>query len=236
MILLHQFPPRWGLLNPSPFCMKLEVYLRLAKLPYQVKHMMDPRKAPKGKLPYIVDNDQVISDSSIIIDYLKSTYGDPLDAHLNVEQRAEALAFQRLIEEHLYWVAVYSRWLDPSNWPQIKKIFFKKLPFWLRPIIAYSLRKTIREELMGHGVGRHTREQIYHMGIQDLTALKHYLADKPYIMGDQLTSLDASVYAFLASVMKAPIQSPLSEFANAEVSFVEYLKRMEGQINQGLLS
>jgi len=33
MIKLYQFPTAWGLPNPSPFCMKLEVYMRLAEIP-----------------------------------------------------------------------------------------------------------------------------------------------------------------------------------------------------------
>ena len=33
MIKLFQFPPAFGLPNASPFCMKLETWLRMAGLP-----------------------------------------------------------------------------------------------------------------------------------------------------------------------------------------------------------
>ena len=36
MIKLYQFKPAWGLPNPSPFCMKVETYLRMAGLSYGV--------------------------------------------------------------------------------------------------------------------------------------------------------------------------------------------------------
>ena len=49
MIKLYQFPAAWGLPNPSPYCMKLEVYMRLAEIPYEIVTWHDPRKAPKGK-------------------------------------------------------------------------------------------------------------------------------------------------------------------------------------------
>ena len=52
-VKLYQFPSAWGLPNPSPFCMKLEVFLRLAEIPYEIVTWPDPRKAPKGKLPFI---------------------------------------------------------------------------------------------------------------------------------------------------------------------------------------
>ena len=77
MIELYQFPPMWGLPNFSPLCLKLETWLRMAKLPYQAPKCGIPLgKAPKHKLPYIVDRGQSIGDSSLIIDYLKATYGD----------------------------------------------------------------------------------------------------------------------------------------------------------------
>src|SRR5215467_2268822 len=75
MIKLYQFNPAWGLPNPSPFCMKVETYLRMVGLPYEVVNGAMPFKAPKKKLPYIEDGAQVVADSGFIVDYLKKTYG-----------------------------------------------------------------------------------------------------------------------------------------------------------------
>lgn len=48
MIRLHQFPPVFGR-NVSPFTLKLETWLRLAGLPYEVIATRNPGRAPKGK-------------------------------------------------------------------------------------------------------------------------------------------------------------------------------------------
>jgi Glutathione S-transferase N-terminal domain len=48
MVTLYKFIPAWGLPDLSPFCVKLETYLRLAKIPYETQ-VGDPRKAPKKK-------------------------------------------------------------------------------------------------------------------------------------------------------------------------------------------
>src|SRR5579872_6852327 len=114
MITLFQFTPLWDLPNVSPFCMKLEVYLRLAKIPYKVKYVNNPSRGPKGKLPFIKDNDEAMADSGLIIDYLKAKYGDPLDHDLTHAQQGESRALQRLLEEHLYWVMLYARWIEPA--------------------------------------------------------------------------------------------------------------------------
>lgn len=79
MIRLHQFYPVWTLTTASSFCLKLETYLRMVGHPYEVVVEMDPRKAPLGKLPYIEDGGQTLVDSGLIVDYLKTKYGDSLD-------------------------------------------------------------------------------------------------------------------------------------------------------------
>ena len=67
MIKLYQFEPAFGLPNASAFCMKVETYLRMARLPYEIARNADIRKAPKGKMPYIEDKGQVIADSGFIV-------------------------------------------------------------------------------------------------------------------------------------------------------------------------
>jgi len=54
----------------SQFCTKLETFLRITKLPYEIVETL-PLKAPRGKLPYIEDQGQVITDSRLILNYLK---------------------------------------------------------------------------------------------------------------------------------------------------------------------
>jgi glutathione S-transferase len=124
MITLYQFEPAFGLPNASPFCLKLETWLRMAGLPYEAPRMTLSAmgRSPKGKLPYIVDGEKTIADSSFIVDYLTATYGVALDGWLIAGQRAQALAFQRLMEENLYWgggllTLAFTRWLgaDPRR-------------------------------------------------------------------------------------------------------------------------
>lgn len=92
MIRLHQYPPMFGIPNPSPFCMKLETWLRMANLPFEIVQVVDPRKGPKGKVPWIEDEGKTIADSAFIIEYLQKAYGDPLhDGELDPAQRATSM-------------------------------------------------------------------------------------------------------------------------------------------------
>ena len=227
MITLYQFPSAWGLPNASPFCMKVETYLRMCNLPYTTVNVLNPAKGPKGKLPYITDGSNTVADSSFILDYLKATYGDKLDAGLDIRTRAEAHALRRLMEEHLYWCAVYDRWAVDENWALTKPAFFGSLPPGVRDLVAALACRGQLKALRGHGVGRHTAGEIYALGCADLTALSDFLADKPFFLGADPTALDATAYAFLVNLLWVPIDSPLTRHARSFANFIAYVKRMK---------
>lgn len=229
MIKLYQFKPAFGLPNASPFCMKVETYLRMAGLPYECPRGADLRKAPKGKLPYIEDGDTRIADSAFIIAYLKQTYGDKLDAHLSAREHAQALALRRLMEEHLYWAAIYTRWIEDGGFARTREVFFDGMPAPLKQIVPHLARRAMRQELHGHGMGRHSREEIYAIGCQDIVALAHSLGDQPYFMGAQPSSLDATAYAFIANLLWVPLASPLLDEARKHANLEAYCQRMKAR-------
>lgn len=229
MIKLHQFAQAWTLPNASPFCMKVETYLRMAGLSYEVINGDLPLRAPKKKLPYIEDGAKVIADSGFILDYLKQTYGDQLDVNLSPADRAVAHALRRMIEESLYWPMLYSRWIEVSIWLAVRKQFFDTLPPVVRQVVSGQVRKGLRKALYLQGTGRHNREEIYAMGKADLSALSIWLGRKPYFMGEVASSLDATAYAFLANILVPPFDSPLKTHAMSLGNFWPYCERMRDQ-------
>jgi glutathione S-transferase len=226
MIKLYQFAPAFGLPNTSSFCLKLETYLRMVEIPFESVYSTEMGKAPKGKMPYIVDGGKKIGDSNFIIDYLKQTYGDRLDARLTPSDRAIALAMRRLIEENLYWVMVHNRWIEPANWGKTKAVFFNELPPLLKAIIPNLGRKSIQKQLQGHGMGKHSSAEIYAIGIADLLALSDFLSDKPFFLGNEPTSLDASAYGILANILGTPYDSPIKDRAQQLNNIVAYCDRI----------
>lgn len=227
MIKLHQFAPAFGLPNASPFCMKLENYLRMAGLPYEAVNSGDVMKAPKRKLPYIDDHGTLVADTSFIVEYLKKTYGDPLDAALSPEQRGVALAFQRLMEENLYWAVIHTRWADESGWQKTRQAFFAAMPAPLGWVVPPLARRGMLAEMRGHGMGRHSAAEIHAIGCRDVTALADFLGDKPFMLGAAPSSLDATAYAFLANLLWAPVDSPIQRHAAGRTTLEAYCQRMK---------
>jgi glutathione S-transferase len=232
MIILHQFTSRWGF-NSSPFCLKLETYLRMAELPHTVvsEDMLD--KAPKGKMPYIEDDSQKIGDSNLVIEYLQGKYGDRTDAHLSSSDRGISLAMRRMIDENLYWCMVYSRWVNEANWQTTRSIYFSDMPLVIKQIVPGLLRKEVIKSLKGHGMGRHSEAEIYTIGSRDLIALSDFLGDKPFFFGDQPTILDAAAYATIRNLVEVPIVSPLNDQAKQLDNLVAFCDRMTDRFYPG---
>ena len=229
MISLYQFPPAFGLPNASPFCLKLELYLRMAGLPYRNRYTLELHRAPKGKLPWIDDDGTAVADSGLIIDYLKRKFGDTLDGDLTPLQRARALAITRLLEEHLYWTVLHDRWIALSGWKMTRPAVFGALPWPLRVIVPWVARRGIRAELRGHGMGRHTPEQIHALGVADIDALAALLGDEAYLLGAQASSVDAIAAAFLANILLVPLETPIKAAAAGHPNLVAYCQSMTQQ-------
>ena len=114
MITLYTFGPFFGLPDASPFVMKGEMLLKLAKLEYQTSTKGFLR-APKGKLPYIDDNGTIVADSTLIRLHLEQKHGIDFDRALSARERGIAWAAEKMLEDHLYWVLVYWRWMKDEN-------------------------------------------------------------------------------------------------------------------------
>lgn len=225
MIELHQFAPAFGLPNPSPFCMKVEGVLRLAGLPYSTVIEDDPRKAPRGKLPYIVVDGRTIADSAAIVRFLRDEYGFDADEGLDTNTRATHRAFIALLEERLYWVGLYLRWIDPQGWPLVRETFFGHLPLPLRQLVPRLARAKLRRDIRGQGLGLCSDEDILRVAGEDWQALSQYLGERPFFGGDGPVLLDVVATALLANALKGPMRTDVRQLLMAERQLVAYAQR-----------
>ena len=204
MITLYQGPRAGGVPNFSPFCTKLELFLRANKIDYQLG-AFNPFKAPKGKMPYITYKDGLLGDSQIIMETLARDLGIDMDAHLSNQQKATSHAVRRMLEEGTYFCGYYNRWAIDENWLVLKDRLFGKLPPPMKWILPRVLRKKALKSLHGQGVSRHSYEQIMGFAIRDQETVATLMGAGPFFNGERISSVDCTVYAFATAFFKVPM-------------------------------
>jgi glutathione S-transferase len=224
-IKLFQFPRMFGIPNLSPFCCKLETWLRMAGVPYEVVDTPDPRKGPKGKLPFIEDAGVRIADTSIIIDHLVKSRGVDPDARLDASQRAIALLVQRTLEEHYAFVLAYTH-LVREEGLRHTGVRFASVPALVRPLVGRAVRGRVKNLLWQQGILRHSDEDIIEAALRDWRAVLTVMGQGPYFFGDEPTGIDAIVFGALATSVLTPIESPIRDFLRSQPGCVAYAERM----------
>lgn len=230
MITLYGFGPAFGMPDSSPFVTKVNCHLKASNIPFETR--VGPqylRKAPKAKLPYIEDDGEIIADSVFIVDHLKTKYSADIDAWLSTEQKAIAQLVNKSIEENLYWSIVYSRWINDDTWPIIKQEFFGALPFPINHGIAAIARRATRKQLVGHGIGKHNRQEILDITRRSLDSLSDMLGDKPNFFGEQLSSLDISVFSVVGSLCLAKLDNETNQLARSYNNLVALTSKIKSE-------
>ncbi len=225
MITLHVFGSYFGLPDASPFVMKAEMLLKLAGLEYQTT-----RKgfsgAPKGKLPFIVDDGTVVADSTLIRLHLERKYEVDFDRGLAARDKGIAWATEKMLEDHLYWVLVYWRWMNDANFEKGPSKFFDRAPAIIRPLAKWKIRGNVRRNLYCHGLGRHTETEMTAMSDRAFEALSLLLGDNRYLMGDRACGADATAFAFIAGSLCPLFDSPAHAKARTLPNLIAYRDRM----------
>jgi glutathione S-transferase len=225
MITLYGSFPAFGLPQASPFVMKTEVQLKMAEIPYRLERG-GREDSPKGKIPYIVEAESRIGDSTFIRDHIEKAYGIDLDRGLTADMRARSWAVERMLEDHLYWAIVYERWMIDDNFAAGPAHFFDTLPPDTRDETRTNARSQVAAALYGQGLGRHAPEEVADLGCRSLKALAALIGNKAFLMGPAPSAADATAFAMIAAAAAPVFNSVLRDFAESSAGLMRYRDQM----------
>jgi len=129
MITLYSYPELFGVADNNGYGLKVFAFLRLNGMPFKHEHVFDASAAPRGQLPYIVDDGETVGDSDTIIAHVIAKNRLKIDAALTAGQRDMSLLITRMLDD-LYWVMSYSRWKDERFWPTFRDALLRISGCW----------------------------------------------------------------------------------------------------------
>src|SRR5271170_7245443 len=231
MTTLYSYPSLFGVADNNGYGLKVFAFLRLAGVPFTHEHIFDASAAPRGQLPYIVDDGETIGDSEIIIAHLIGKYRLTIDAALGARERDLSLLVTRLLDD-LYWVMSYSRWKDERYWPAFRSALMREHP----SLTVASLRNAQEFNFQRYhfqGIGRYAPDAAYARGLADLRVLARALPADGYLHGPKPTSIDAGIYGFVANIWFFKIDTPLKQFVASQPNIVRHCEAIHAAVMRG---
>ncbi len=224
MLTLYTFGPAFGQPDPSPFCIKALVLLKMSGQDFETKRA-SLRKAPKGKGPYLRDGDELIPDSSFIRFHLEDRYGVDFDPGLSAADKGIAWAFEKMCDEHVYFQMLHARWVVDENFDKGPRSFFEIVPTLMRPFVISKVRGAMKRSIYLQGTGRHSTPEIERLGAKALTAISDFLGQKKFLMGENPCGADASIFGCINCILCPVFDTGLRAQAESLDNLVAYNAR-----------
>lgn len=221
----------WGLSSVDLYCLEVMAYAKFAAVPLQVCVTNNPFRTPSGTLPVFRHGKQTLTDFSDIVSYLRKK-NFSCDFGLTPKQCAECVAYVKFLREKLYPALQYVWWVDSKNYLEMSRPWYAKaLPFPLNYFYpgryerhAKDMMETLYEcpwDDMAVETG------VYGEAEKCLTTLSVRLGESEFFFGTHPTSLDATVYAYLAPLLKAPfLNAALQNHLKACSNLVKFVVRI----------
>ena len=230
MLTLYSYPELFGVADNNGYGLKVYAFLKLTGVPFIHRHVFDASAAPRGQLPYIVDDGETIGDSETIIGHITEKYRLTIDAGLSPAERMTDHLVTRMLDD-LYWVMSYSRWKDDRYFPAFRDAFIAQHS----QIDAAGLEKARAYNAQRYhfqGIGRYAPDQAYARGLADLQVLAELIPATGYVHGPKPTSIDAGIYGFVANIHFFPIETPLKAFVSAHPNLVRHCEDIHEAVNR----
>jgi glutathione S-transferase len=230
MLTLYSYPELFGVADNNGYGLKVFAFLKLAGVAFVHEHLFDASAAPRGQLPYIVDDNETIGDSEAIIAHLVRKYRLTIDAGLSSSQRMTNHLVTRMLDD-LYWVMSYSRWKDERYFPLFRDGFMAQHS-QIDEAGLNKARDYNAQRYHFQGIGRYTPDQAYARGLADLQVLADLIPADGYVHGMKPTSIDDGIYGFVANIHFLQIPTPLKAFVSDHANLVRHCEAVHAMVSK----
>ncbi|KAJ5221957.1 uncharacterized protein N7469_010844 [Penicillium citrinum] len=209
--------PEKGCYTWSPFVTKLEARLRFGGISYNVESG-SPMKVPRGKVPYITFDDdgqlQSLADSDLI---------------------AQDLSIKALLENRLYFLQGYERWIE--NYYTMRAKILGGMSWPLQVVVGNIIYNINVRTMQGQGTGTFFPEEIAAFraeiweslnAILSASYTQHRDSEGPFWRWgeDAPTETDGVVFGFIISGLICSAGPTTKQILDGYPTLVAYARRI----------
>ena len=226
MITLSQSDRSPRLPSASPFCLKLESWLRLAGLPYTLMEGHELHGSSKRALPRIIsESGRTMEGLRRVMLHVRSEARTDPDSWLSTDERVFSQAVGHLYADWLVPAMVWLGWVQEESWPGLRAICLSQEGDTL-PATTDPLRDHLTLRISELALREDERPKVEELVLREIESLADFLGSKPFFFGDQPSSVDCTLFALMVVSASAPAESPLAQFAQSSYRIGDYVRRM----------
>jgi glutathione S-transferase len=171
----------------------------------------------------------VISDSRLIKAHLETRHGVDFGGDYSARALGQGLAIERMLEDHLYFFLIDTRWLQPDSFAAGPAQFFDEVPAVLRGFVRRMMLKRAQRKVDLQGTGGLTAAEKLALVRRAIDGLEAVIAGQNYILGGRVCGVDATAYGFLASMAAPHFRSEQGAYLRKKPDLGGYLARMQAE-------
>lgn len=231
-LVLCDFPAKtgldgWG--SFSPFVLEVDRALRLAKLPFERRHISLVKLKelnPLGQLPVLLVGDEKIADSTRILHRIEQLAPGSMTGGLPPAAVAEAWLWEEFADVALYPYVLATRWVDDRGWPVPRAAFFSTIPAPVRGLVASMIRRGTIKKLVERDFTRGGLAGCYERLARVLDDLDRRAPETGFWLGPRACAADVGLFAQLHS-LRLPLVPFQAEEVKKRVRLTKYLDRVD---------
>ncbi|CAG9534942.1 unnamed protein product [Cercopithifilaria johnstoni] len=219
VVYLYQFSRASSSPNISPFCFKVETWLRANKLKHELRSYWNFQPWERY-LPFVELNGEKISCSQLIVEQLQRHFN--LNDQLEKVDIGVARAIDRMIERNTHYLLLYFIFVE--NLPKFLQGFEPSLikRWFMRGTIS-PFHDKVRRTFVDMGFSKCSRNDLISMLQKDIAAIDVILGDKKFLFGVKPTLSDFTVFGHLATSYYLPFHQPITDILDDKYPRVKRL-------------
>ncbi|CAI4230281.1 unnamed protein product [Auanema sp. JU1783] len=208
VVYLYQFPRPAVLPNFSPFCLKVETFLRVHNLKHEVIGNYFQR-SQNGLLPFVELNGKQVADSQIILWYLQKHF--EISHGVNTaEELAVVRTVDRMVSAHTNVLLQHDAVVQNAKTMLSRPVSGLMLPAFVTNYLAKGFSAKAKRRVNGV-LGNLSRDDRRESLKQDIAALDAILGDKKFLFGDRMTIADCSTFAHVGIASSLPYRQHITD-------------------------